>query len=48
VPSPAAVANAIYRAVGIRMTKLPMSPTRMLKAMIEKQQQLDAQAAAAD
>ena len=33
VPPPAAIANAIYNAVGIRMTELPMSPDRLLKAM---------------
>jgi xanthine dehydrogenase molybdenum-binding subunit len=48
VPPPAAVANAIYRAIGARMTTLPMSPPRVLKTIIEKHQQLDAQAAAAD
>jgi len=51
VPPPAAAANAIYRAVGVRMTTLPMSPPRVLKAILEKQRQqqpLDAQAAAAD
>jgi xanthine dehydrogenase molybdenum-binding subunit len=48
VPPPAAAANAIYRAVGVRMTTLPMSPPRLLKAMSEKQQQVDVQAAAAD
>jgi xanthine dehydrogenase molybdenum-binding subunit len=47
-PPPAAAANAIYHAVGVRMTTLPMSPPRLLKAIIEKQQQIDAQAAAAD
>ncbi len=36
VPPPAAVANAIYRAVGVRMTQLPMSPGRILKKMWEK------------
>ena len=35
VPPPAAVANAIYRAIGVRMTDLPMSPPRVLKAMLE-------------
>jgi CO/xanthine dehydrogenase Mo-binding subunit len=30
----AAVANAIYRAVGVRMTELPMSPPKLLKAML--------------
>lgn len=33
VPPPAAIANAIYDAIGIRMTELPMSPDRMLKAL---------------
>src|SRR5262249_51160220 len=30
VPPPAALANAIYRAVGVRMENLPMSPPRIL------------------
>ena len=33
VPPPAAIANAIYDAIGIRITELPMSPDRLLKAM---------------
>jgi xanthine dehydrogenase molybdenum-binding subunit len=33
VPPPAAIANAIYRAVGVRMHELPMSPGRVVKAM---------------
>jgi xanthine dehydrogenase molybdenum-binding subunit len=33
VPPMAAVANAIYHAIGIRMTELPMSPPRLLKAL---------------
>ncbi|MCZ6633708.1 MAG: xanthine dehydrogenase family protein molybdopterin-binding subunit [bacterium] len=36
VPPPAAVANAIYHAVGIRMQELPMSPDRILSALWEK------------
>jgi CO/xanthine dehydrogenase Mo-binding subunit len=36
VPPPAAVANAIYRAIGVRMTELPMSPQKVCKAMAEK------------
>jgi xanthine dehydrogenase molybdenum-binding subunit len=49
VPPPAAVANAIYDAVGVRMTELPMSPPRLLKAIIEKQHALlEMQSAAAD
>ena len=33
VPPPAAIANAIYRAVGVRMDRLPMSPGRVLAAI---------------
>ena len=36
VPPPAAVANALYRAGGIRMTQTPMSPPRVLKAIMRK------------
>ena len=36
VPPPAAVANAIYRAVGVRMQELPMNPGRIQKALLEK------------
>ncbi len=35
VPPPAALANAIYRALGVRMTRLPMSPARLLEAQWE-------------
>jgi xanthine dehydrogenase molybdenum-binding subunit len=45
VPPPAAAANAIYRATGVRMTELPMSPPRLLKAMLAQQEPV-AQAAA--
>ncbi len=38
VPPPAAIANAIYRAVGVRMRVLPMSPGRVLKAILAKQE----------
>jgi len=38
VPPPAALANAIYRAVGVRMQQLPMSPGRILEAMLAKSQ----------
>jgi CO/xanthine dehydrogenase Mo-binding subunit len=47
VPPPAAVANAIAHAVGVRMTELPMSPPRLLKAMLSKRGGTEAQAAAA-
>ena len=36
VPPPAAIANAIYRAIGVRMNTLPMSPARMLEALWAK------------
>ncbi|MGE3314082.1 MAG: xanthine dehydrogenase family protein molybdopterin-binding subunit [Planctomycetaceae bacterium] len=35
-PPPAAIANAIYAAVGVRMTELPMSPPRVLAAILKK------------
>ena len=31
VPPPAAIANAIFRAVGVRMDRLPMAPARILE-----------------
>jgi CO/xanthine dehydrogenase Mo-binding subunit len=34
VPPPAAIANAIYRAAGVRMQALPMSPGRVLKEIL--------------
>src|SRR5213596_2635199 len=36
VPPPAAIANAIYRAVGVRMRELPMSPPRVLREILKK------------
>ncbi len=48
VPPPAAVANAIYRATGLRMTELPMSPARLVKAILGKPRAKGNQAAAAD
>lgn len=47
VPPLAAVANAIYRATGVRMTELPMSPPRLLKAILKKRGAVESQAAAA-
>jgi xanthine dehydrogenase molybdenum-binding subunit len=35
VPPVAAVANAIFRAVGVRMTETPMSPPKLMKAMLK-------------
>jgi len=36
VPPPAALANAIYRAVGVRMHELPMSPPRLLHQILKR------------
>jgi CO/xanthine dehydrogenase Mo-binding subunit len=36
VPPPAAIANAIYRATGVRMRQLPMSPGRVTKEIMRK------------
>jgi xanthine dehydrogenase molybdenum-binding subunit len=37
VPPMAAIANAIYHAIGVRMTGLPMNPGSILEALWEKQ-----------
>jgi CO/xanthine dehydrogenase Mo-binding subunit len=39
VPVAPAIANAIYNAVGVRLTTLPMTPERVLKALKEKSSQ---------
>jgi xanthine dehydrogenase molybdenum-binding subunit len=39
VPPPAAIANAICRAVGVRLTTLPMSPARILEALWAKEKE---------
>jgi len=36
VPVLGSIANAIYDAVGIRMTELPITPQKILKALEEK------------
>ncbi len=36
IPPPAAIANAIARAVGVRLTQLPMSPGRVLAARLAR------------
>ena len=45
-PALAAVANAIYDAIGVRMTELPMSPPRLLEAILAKPVTAESQAAA--
>jgi CO/xanthine dehydrogenase Mo-binding subunit len=36
VPPPATIANAIYRAVGVRLRELPMNPPKVCQALLEK------------
>jgi len=36
IPPPAAIANAIYQAVGVRMQVLPMSPGKIMAAVLEQ------------
>lgn len=36
IPPPAALANAIYRAVGVRMHQLPMSPPKVMHEILKK------------
>ena len=38
VPPIPAIANAIYHATGVRMTKLPMSPSAILEAISQEQE----------
>src|SRR5205823_5972029 len=38
VPPMAALSNAIYRAIGVRLNRLPMSPGRILEALWAKEQ----------
>jgi len=38
VPPMAALSNAIYRALGVRLNRLPMSPGRILEALWAKEQ----------
>jgi xanthine dehydrogenase molybdenum-binding subunit len=33
VPPPAAIANAIYRAIGVRMNRLPMNPSAVMEGV---------------
>ncbi len=37
VPPPAAIANAIYRAIGVRLRRLPMKPSAVLEALWSKE-----------
>jgi CO/xanthine dehydrogenase Mo-binding subunit len=38
VPPPAAIANAIYHAAGVRMTSLPITPEKVRRALREREQ----------
>ena len=37
VPTSAAIANAIYNAIGVRMTELPITPAKILAALRKAQ-----------
>ncbi len=37
VPPPAAIANAIYRAIGVRLRRLPMKPSAVMEALWAKE-----------
>ena len=37
IPPPAAVANAIYHAIGVRMNRLPMKPSSVMEAVWSQQ-----------
>jgi CO/xanthine dehydrogenase Mo-binding subunit len=36
VPPPAAIANAVYRAIGVRPDALPMTPAKILKLLKQR------------
>lgn len=36
IPTSAAIANAVYNAIGVRMTELPMTPPRVLDALVRE------------
>ncbi|OGL39595.1 MAG: hypothetical protein A3C43_08450 [Candidatus Schekmanbacteria bacterium RIFCSPHIGHO2_02_FULL_38_11] len=38
IPTAAAIANAVYDAIGVRIKELPMTPERVLKAIKERTQ----------
>ncbi|MDQ6693403.1 MAG: xanthine dehydrogenase family protein molybdopterin-binding subunit [Chloroflexota bacterium] len=42
IPAPAAIANAIYNAVGVRVTELPVTPRRLLEAIEAQRGKSDA------
>ncbi len=44
VPPPAAIANAIYRATGVRMNELPMTSERVWRAMSQRQSRVEQEA----
>ncbi|MFY9814863.1 MAG: hypothetical protein WAK43_12010, partial [Dehalococcoidales bacterium] len=37
-PTAGAIANAVYNAVGVRITTLPITPEKVLRALEEKKQ----------
>ncbi len=47
IPPPAAIANAIHAAVGVRMSRLPMNPPSLMEAIWAKQRQSEDSVSAA-
>ena len=47
MPPVAAIAHALYDAIGVRLTELPMKPSRVLAAIEAKARQAQQAAAAA-
>ena len=44
LPTSAAIANAIYDAIGVRLKELPFTPDKIIRALKEKEQLLTAKA----
>jgi len=42
VPTPPAIANAIYNAVGVRIKDLPITPDKILEALKRKSEKVKA------
>jgi putative selenate reductase molybdopterin-binding subunit len=36
IPTPAAIANAVYKATGVRITELPVTPEKILNGLKNK------------
>ena len=41
IPSSAAIANAVYNAIGVHVAEIPMTPKRVLEALKRKELELE-------